>query len=111
MVWISFLKEYWKYVLVFVVLSLLSISLAWMKISNTKLRAERDMYSTALEYQNASLLKHKKEYDEKLSKLPTEIEKITVRYKVIYQGIDDWKGDENATDCENAGNYLRSFNY
>jgi hypothetical protein len=82
-----------------------------MKISNTELRAERDMYSTALEFQNASLLKHKKEYDEKLSKLPKEIEKITVRYKVIYQGIDDWKGDDNATDCENADNYLRSFNY
>jgi len=109
--WIQLLTQYWKYVLVFVLLLGLSSSLAWMKISNTKLKAERDMYSIALEYQNSSLLKQKKEYDEKLSKLPTEIEKITVKYKVIYQGIDDWKGDENATDCENAGNYLRSFNY
>jgi predicted negative regulator of RcsB-dependent stress response len=107
----NILLQYWKYVLVLVFFLLFSASLGWMKISNTELRAERDMYSAALEYQNASLLKQKKEYDEKLSKLPTEIEKITVRYKVIYQGIDDWKGDENATDGENAGNYLRSFNY
>ena len=89
----------------------LLILLGFMKISNTKLIADVNIYKTALEYQNASLLKHKKEYDEKVSKLPKEIEKITVRYKVIYQGIDDWKGDDNATDCENADNYLRSFNY
>jgi len=111
MVWITFLKMYWKYVLVFVCFSLFSISLVWMTISNTKLEADINIYKTALEYQNASLLKHKKEYDEKLSKLPKEIEKITVRYKVIYQGIDDWKGDDNATDCENAAAYLHSFNY
>jgi hypothetical protein len=82
-----------------------------MKISNIRLEADKNIYKTALEYQNASLLKHKKEYDEKLSKLPKEIEKITVRYKVIYQGIDDWKGDTNGTDCQNADSFLHSVNY
>jgi hypothetical protein len=110
-VWILFLKTYWRLVLELVFLLSLLVLLGLMKISNTKLIADINIYKTALEYQNASLLKHKKEYDEKVSKLPTEIEKITVRYKVIYQGIDDWKGDDNATDCENANSFLRSVNY
>lgn len=73
--------------------------------------AERAIYEQALDFQNASLLKQKEDYEKKLSELPKEIEKITIKYKVIYQGIDDWKGDINATDCENADSYLRSFNY
>lgn len=73
--------------------------------------AERASYEQALEFQNASLLKQKEDYEKKLSELPKEIEKITVRYKVIYQGIDDWEGDKNATDCENTDSFLRSINY
>jgi hypothetical protein len=73
--------------------------------------AEKALHEQALDFQNASLLKQKEDYEKKLSELPKEIEKITVRYKVIYQGIDDWKGDDNATDCENANSFLRSINY
>ena len=73
--------------------------------------ADRALYEQALDLQNASLLKQKEDYEKKLSELPKEIEKITVRYKVIYQGIDAWKGDDNATDCENANSFLRSINY
>jgi len=109
--WIILLQRYWSQLLLSLLCGLFYI-LWMMTVSNLKdVKSEREQYKQALEFQNASLLQQKKEYDEKLSKLPTEIEKITVRYKVVYQDIDDWKGDENATDCENAGNYLRSFNY
>ena len=107
----TILIQYWKYVLVLVSFLLFSVSLGWMKISNTELKADRDMYKTALEYQNASLLQQKKEYDEKLSKLPIEIEKIKVRYEVIYASIDSWEGDMNATDAENTDKFLRSIIY
>jgi len=72
---------------------------------------DRDMYEQAMNYQNASLLQQKEEYEKRLSELPKEIEKITVRYKVIYQGIDDFKGDINGTDCENATSFLHSVSY
>ena len=107
----TILIQYWKYVLVLVSLLLFSVSLEWMKILNTELKADRDMYKTALDYQNASLLQQKEEYDEKLSKLPTEIEKIKVRYEVIYASIDSWEGDMNATDAENTDKFLRSIIY
>ena len=105
------LIQYWKYILVLILFLVFSVSLGWMKISNTNLKADRDMYKTALEYQNASLLQQKKEYDEKLSKLPTEIEKIVIKYKTIYEDIDSWNGDANATDCENAMKFLGEVNY
>jgi hypothetical protein len=105
------LIQYWKYVLVLVSFLLFSVSLGWMKIVNTELRADRDMCKTDIENKNASLLQQKKEYDEKLSKLPTETEKITVKYKVIYKDIDDWKGDKNATDYENVDKFLNSIIY
>lgn len=105
------LIQYWKYVLVLVSFLLFSALLGWMKISNTNLKADRDMYKTALDYQSASLLQQKKEYDEKLSKLPTELEKVKVKYEVIYASIDTWEGDMNASDCNNTDTFLRSIIY
>lgn len=72
---------------------------------------ERDQYKTALDYQNASLLHQKAEYDKKLYKLPTEITKIRTKYEVIYAGIDDFKKESNETDCQSADRFLRTFNY
>ena len=107
----TILIQYWKYILVLVSFLLFSALFGWMKILNTELKADRDMYKTALEYQNASLLQQKKEYDEKLSKLPVEIEKIKIRYEVIYTSIDSWEGDMNASDTENTDKFLRSIIY
>lgn len=72
---------------------------------------ERDQLKSALEFQNATILHDAEEHDKKLKELPREIEKITTRYKVIYENIDTWDGDKNASDCDNADAFLRSFNY
>ena len=75
------------------------------------LESERNEFKMALEFQNDALLKDKEEYERKLKELPKEIEKITTRYKVIYEDVDNWKGDINATDCENSYNFLVNANY
>jgi len=109
--WLILLKQYWWEILLVFIGSLFVYYVTSLQKEILVLKADRDMYKTALEYQNASLLQQKEEYDEKLSKLPTEIEKIKVRYEVIYQGIDDWEGDMNATDAENTDKFLRSIIY
>lgn len=75
------------------------------------LEGERNEFKMALEFQNETLLKKAEEYERKLKELPKEIEKITNTYKVIYKNIDEWEGDKNATDCENARDFLTGFNY
>ena len=72
---------------------------------------ERNQYKSALEFQNETLLNDSKKYEERLKTLPKQIEKITTRYKVIYENIDEWDGDKNATDCQNARDFLTGFNY
>lgn len=72
---------------------------------------ERDQYKSGLEFQNATLLQQQKEYEEKLQKLPKEIEKITTKYEVIYSGIDNFIKDENETDCNASYRFLSTFNY
>lgn len=109
--WGMFLKKYWFEILLVFIGSLFVYYVTSLQKEIVILTADRDMYKTALEYQNTSLLQQKTEYDEKLSKLPTEIEKIKVRYEVIYKSIDDWKGDMNASDCNNTDTFLRSTIY
>lgn len=109
--WVQLLQRYWSQ-LVLLVLCILFFILWKITISNLKdIENEKNQYKQALEFQNTTLLQQKAEYNAKLSTLPNEIEKIVVKYKVVYKHIEDWKGDENATDCENADSYLRSFNY
>lgn len=109
--WIYLLQKYWLY------LVLLSVSLGFyfyqqiLKAELSEVKSERDQYKQALEFQNASLMEQKAEYDIKLAQLPTEITKIKTRYEVIYADINSWEGDTNATDCDNARDFLNSFNY
>jgi hypothetical protein len=109
--WIPLICKYWLQLLSGAMFVLLVLYISYLKIEIADTTSTMLQYKTALEYQNTSLLQQKKEYDEKLSKLPTEIEKIKVRYEVIYANIDDWEGDMNATDAENTDKFLRSIIY
>lgn len=73
--------------------------------------SEKEQYKMGLEFQNATILANKSEYDKKLSELPDVITKIKTKYVVVYTNIDDWEGDKNATDCENSDKFLRSTIY
>lgn len=109
--WILFFQKYWLYFLLF--LSFLFCFFTLL-ITRTTLQAtinERDQYKSALEFQNTTLMRDAEEHEKRLKELPKVIEKITVRYKTIYENIDTWEGDDNASDCDNADKYLRSFNY
>jgi hypothetical protein len=106
-----FLRQYWSQLLLLAFSSLLFILWTMERLSHSSTKAELIQYKTGLEVQNATLLEEAKKYEQKLKALPTEITKIQTKYKVIYEEIDQWKGDTNASDCENADSFLRSFQY
>jgi len=74
---------------------------------------EGELYQTksALEYQSSELMQQDAKHKAALEALPREIVKIETKYKVIYDDIETWKGDENASDCKNAMDFLTGFNY
>lgn len=106
-----FLIEYWRELVMASMAIILAFVLSYYPNKVKALEGERNVFEMALEFQNETLLKDKEEYERKLKELPREIEKITNTYKVIYKNIDEWSGDENATDCENARDFLTSHNY
>lgn len=106
-----FLIEYWRELIMASMAIVLAFTLSYYPNRVKALEGERNEYKMALEFQNETLLNDAKKYEDRLKALPKEIKKITTRYQVIYKNIDDWKGDNNATDCENATDFLNGFNY
>ena len=106
-----FVLQYWRELIMASMAIVLAFVLSYYPNRVKVLESERNVFEMALEFQNDALLKDKEEYERKLKELPKEIEKIKIRYKVIYEGIDNWEGDINATDCENASKFLHSVNY
>lgn len=109
--YLQLLLSFWREIIM--AFMTIIIALLWSYYPN-KVKAvegERDQYIAALDYQNFTLLQEAEEHARKLAELPKEITKIRTKYEVIYAGIDQWKGDTNASDCKNADSFLRSFNY
>ena len=106
-----FALQYWRELIMASMAIVLAFVLSYYPDRVRALESERNEFKMALEFQNDALLKDKEEYERKLKELPKEIEKITTRYKVIYEDVDNWKGDINATDCENSYNFLVNANY
>lgn len=106
LIW-EILYRYWREVAIMVL-----VFVSWSLYQGKELaQSEQSQYKFALDFQNSAILSNKADYERKLAELPKVIEKIKVRYKVIYEELDNWKGDENATDCQNADSYLRSIPY
>ncbi len=106
-----FALQYWRELLMASMAIVLAFVLSYYPNRVKALESERNEYKMALEFQNDALLKDKEEYERKLKELPKEIEKITTRYKVIYENIDNFKKDENETDCNASYRFLSTFNY
>lgn len=106
-----YLLKYWRELLISLLFFLWVTTSLWLTNSIKTVENERDQYKCGLDFQNATLLNDAKKYEEKLKQLPKEITKIKTRYVAVYDGIDNYKEDENETKCVNALNFLNDFNY
>lgn len=114
MTWLkSFYTSIQYYVLLFLVGMVITLSLAYY-IQSKDLdiaRLEKAQFEEGLEIQNTILLAQQADYEKKLKQLPKQIEVITTKFKNIYTYIDSWKGDDNASDCNNSYKYLSTTKY
>jgi hypothetical protein len=110
-VWIQLLTQYWKYVLVLVVLLSLSASLVWMKISNIKLEADKKVFEGKLLSITLQLEQSAKEYKTAMSEYTNNIQKIKTVYQDRVKTIYNIQGDNNANDCNDTAFVLNSIEY
>jgi hypothetical protein len=61
-----------------------------------------------IEVQNALILANKVDTDKRLKEVNEELVAITKRYQTLWDDINQWEGDKNATSCDNARNFLNS---
>jgi hypothetical protein len=98
----------------FIILAI--IFLIWFKITNLqeeniKLTNKVTELTTSLNTITRDSELARKSYEERLAKLPTEIEVIKTQYKPRYLYIQTWKGDSNVSECNNTLSFLHSINY
>jgi hypothetical protein len=108
MVWIV---NYWKYALVFLSLSVLSTSLMWMTISNTKLESKVALQAKDLEHIAKEREQDAKEYETAINEYATNIQKVEVVYQDRIKTIYNIQGDNNANDCNDTAFVLNSIEY
>ena len=108
--WITLLKEYWKYVLVFVCFLLFSISLVWMKISNIKLESK-----VALLEKDALHIKKEREQDAKdyqtaMNEYAENMKHRDAVFKTKTEKIYIWEDDKNAS-CQDVINRFNNYTF
>ena len=109
--WIQLLTQYWKYVLVLVVLLSLSSSLVWMMISNIKLEADKKVLEVKLLSITEQLEQNAKEYETAINEYATNIQKVVVVYQDRIKTIYNIQGDNDANDCNDTAFVLNSIEY
>jgi hypothetical protein len=109
MVWITLLKEYWKCVLVFVVLSLLSISLVWMTILNIKLESTVALQSKDLAYIAKEREQDAKDYQTAINEYTENMKHRDTVFKTKTEKIYIWE-DENAS-CQDVINRFNNYTF
>ena len=109
--WITLIKEYWKYALVLVCFLLFSISLVWMTISNIKLEADNKVLEVKLFGITEQLEQNAKEYETAMNEYTSNIQKINTVYLDRVKTIYNIQGDNNANDCNDTAYVLNSIEY
>lgn len=61
-----------------------------------------------IEVQNALILANKVDTDKRLKEVNEDLAAINKRYQMLWDDINKWEGDKNATSCDNARNFLNS---
>lgn len=64
-----------------------------------------------IETQNALIKQNEVQYKTNLENAKKANVEIKERYKIIYKNIDTFKGDQNATDCDNLRNFGNSIKW
>lgn len=58
--------------------------------------------------QNATIAANKADTEKNLKEVSTELLKISKKYQDFKEEVKNWKGDQNATSCDNARSFLNS---
>ncbi len=109
MVWITFLKMYWKYVLVFVCFSLFSISLVGMTILNTKLEADNKVLEVKLFGITEQLEQNAKDYETAMNEYAENMKHRDTVFKTKTETIYIWE-DKNVS-CEDVINRFNNYTF
>ena len=89
--WIQLLTQYWKYVLVLVVLLSLSASLVWMKISNINLQATVALQAKDLEHIAKEREQDAKDYQTAINEYTENMKHRDTVFKTKTEKIYIWE--------------------
>lgn len=105
------LIRFWREIAIIILTIFVIFVYLWKDNQAQAVALELNQYKDGLEFQNATILSNAQKLEEKAKELPKVIEKIKTKYEVIYANIDDFKGDVNETNCNNALIFLNGFKY
>jgi hypothetical protein len=108
-VWITLLKEYWKYILVFVLLLGLSSSLVWMTISNIKLESTVALQAKDLAYIAKEREQDAKDYETAINEYAENMKHRDTVFKTKTEKIFIWE-DANAS-CQDVINRFDNYTF
>ena len=107
--WITLLKEYWKYILVFVLLLGLSSSLVWMTISNIKLESTVALQAKDLAYIAKEREQDAKDYETAINEYAENMKHRDTVFKTKTEKIFIWE-DANAS-CQDVINRFDNYTF
>jgi predicted nuclease with TOPRIM domain len=82
-----------------------------LMMENSVLEAKLKQKQDQLAMQNILIAANKSEYEEAMEKLPMKIETIKTKYVSVYNDIEKYKGEANASDCNGAIDKLNDFDF
>jgi predicted nuclease with TOPRIM domain len=82
-----------------------------LMMENSVLEAKLKQKQDQLAMQNILIRANKAEYEEAMEKLPMKIETIKTKYVSVYNDIEKYKGEANASDCAGAIDKLNDFDF
>ncbi|MCI4437049.1 MAG: hypothetical protein JHC33_09610 [Ignisphaera sp.] len=87
------------------------VKIASLKADKATVEADLKVANGNVATQNILIASQKADFESKLKEAKKVSEKIHTRYVTTYTNIDSFKGDSNATDCENASAFLDTIKY
>jgi hypothetical protein len=108
--WIQLLTQYWKYVLVLVVLLSLSASLVLMKISNINLQATVALQAKDLAYISKEREQDAKDYETAINEYTENMKHRDTVFKTKTEKIYIWEDDKNDS-CQDVINRFNNYTF
>ena len=105
----NILLQYWKYVLVLAFFLLFSVSLVWMKISNTNLQADNKVLKSELLSITSQLEQNAKDYQTAINEYTENIKHRDTVFKTKTEKIYIWE-DANAS-CQDVINRFDNYSF